>query len=107
MAQRSGCLAPYHCGPCPGSVDPEAVYYDLCPNQIGGPCSKVWYKMKNGYIYQYTYSFNDDDDLRCNSVDLSDPNRVVNFVRAQGYQNRKNGCVMSDLMEIAKREGTK
>jgi hypothetical protein len=92
MAQRSGCLAPFHCGPCksPVPIDPEAVYYDLCPNQIGGPCSKVWYKMKNGYIYQYTYSFNDD----------------VNFVRAQGYQNKKNGCVMSDLIEIAKREGT-
>ncbi len=90
MAQRSGCLAPFHCGPCPDSVDPEAVYYDLCPNQNGGPCSKVWYKMKNGYIYQYTYSFNDD----------------INFVRAQGYQNQKNGCVMSDLIEIAKKEGT-
>lgn len=91
MAQRSGCLAPYNCAPCAVPVDPEAVYYDICPNKIGGPCSKVWYKMKDGYIYQYTYSFNDD----------------INFVRAQGYQNKKNGGVMSDLMEIAKRENAK
>lgn len=44
--------------------------------------------MKNGYIYQYTYSFNDD----------------INFVRAQGYQNKKYGNVMNDLIEIKKRE---
>ncbi len=82
------CYAPYNCAPCPVPVDPETVYDNLCPNQIGGPCSKVWYKMKNGYIYQYTYSFNDD----------------INFVRAQGYQNKKYGNVMNDLIEIKKRE---
>lgn len=82
------CYAPYHCGPCIEKNDiklnPELSYYNLLPNAVGTDCTKVWYKMKRGYIYQYTYDYNDD----------------VNYVKAQGYQNRENGNMMNDLIEI-------
>ena len=42
------------------TTDYKAPYYNLNPNQNGSCNTKVWYKMKNGYINQYTYSYEDD-----------------------------------------------
>jgi hypothetical protein len=80
------CYAPYQYGMCieksNQSVNPESAYYNLLPNAVGSDCTKVWYKMKRGYIYQYTYDYNDD----------------INYVTARGYQNKSN--MMNDLIEI-------
>jgi hypothetical protein len=78
--------ASYHYGVClekgDKKLDPTFPYYNLLPNAIGTDCTKVWYKMKNGYIYQYTYDYNDD----------------VNYVTGRGYQNQSS--MMNDLKAI-------
>ncbi len=84
------CYAPYHCGMCSEkSINPTLPYDNLLPNAVGTDCTKVWYKMKNGYIYQYTYDYNDD----------------VNYVTGRGYQNKSN--MMDDLKAIYQMEKKK
>ena len=64
-------------------IDGKAAYEDLSPNATGIPDqTKVWYKMKNGYIYQYTYSYQDD----------------INYVTARKYQ--AYGSMMNDLIQL-------
>jgi hypothetical protein len=64
-------------------LDVKAPYHNLSPNATGiQNQSKVWYKMKNGYIYQYTHSFEDD----------------VNYITARNYQ--AYGSMMNDLIHL-------
>jgi hypothetical protein len=74
--------AQYEPEKCDQKIDYSASYYDLSPNANGNDCTKVWYKMKNGYIYQYTYSTKDNK----------------NYVTARGYQ--RPGNTMVDLINI-------
>jgi hypothetical protein len=74
--------AQYEPEKCDQKIDYAASYYDLSPNANGSDCTKVWYKMKNGYIYQYTYSTKDNK----------------NYVTARGYQ--RPGNTMADLINI-------
>ena len=86
------CYAPYSCNPYSSCVNSNEIpttdyktpYYDLTPNSIGSCNTKVWYKMKYGYINQYTYSAEDD----------------INYVTKKVYQY--NGSKMAKLQEIAK-----
>ena len=86
------CYAPYSCDPYTACItlnevpttDYKTPYYNLNPNQNGNCNTKVWYKMKYGYINQYTYSAEDD----------------INYVTKRVYQY--NGSKMNKLQEISK-----
>ncbi len=79
------CYEPNYCDST--KFDYKLPYYNISPNAIGQEqCSKVWYKMKDGYIYQYSYVPNDD----------------INYVTQRRYQKYSN--MMSDLQEIYKNE---
>jgi hypothetical protein len=86
------CYAPYSCNSYDKCItlneipnnDYKAPYYDLTPNAIGACNHKVWYKMKDGYIQQYTYSVNDD----------------INYVTKKRYQYY--GSQLEKCQEIAK-----
>ncbi len=74
MNNNFRCYTPYSCNPLQYQKIPIDVYklpyYDLIPNANGNDNTKVWYKMKDGYIQQYTYSYQDD----------------VNYVTKKRYQ---------------------
>ena len=86
------CYAPYSCNPYSScvnlnevpTIDYKAPYYNLNPNANGTCNTKIWYKMKYGYINQYTYSVEND----------------VNYVTKKVYQY--NGSKMDKLNEIVK-----
>ena len=84
MNNHFRCYAPYITSKETPHNDYKKPYYDLTPNANGIYNTKVWYKMKDGYIQQYTYSANDD----------------VNYVTKKRFQYY--GSQLEKCKEIAK-----
>lgn len=87
MNNNFKCYAPYDKSITLNEIpknDYKSPYYNLTTNAIGDFNNKVWYKMKGGYIQQYTYSPNDD----------------VNYVTKKRYQYY--GSQLEKCKEISK-----
>lgn len=85
--KRLSSLKPYT-SPYPDQVEYEKPFLDMAPNAIGDKnrfgerCSTIWYRMKGGSIYQYSYV----------------PRDEINHVLVQKFQ--KHNSMMNDLVQI-------